>query len=130
MRSRRFSNFHCGFISAGLKCANPIMKKSEAFLFITIPIFCVVATTVFAAEIPAPRVEPKLVNPGPPPSDAIVLFDGKNLSQWTGKGGGEARWDIKDGVATVNGTGTISTKESFGDCQFHIEWASPIELKG
>ncbi len=72
--------------------------------------------------------EPKVVTPGDgnaPPSDAIVLFDGKDLSQWKN---GE-NWIIKDGYAITNKTG-IETKQSFGDCQLHIEWASPTIVKG
>lgn len=77
--------------------------------------------------------EPKMVDPGPaggPPADAIVLFGGKDLSQWTGKGGAAARWDVKDGVATVNKTSDITTKQEFGDVQLHVEWAAPAEVKG
>ena len=82
-------------------------------------------------EIPPPKDEPRVVDPDPPPSDAIVLFDGEDLSQWkSDKDGGPAKWVVKDGVATVNGTGGISTKQSFGDCQLHIEWATPAEVKG
>lgn len=72
--------------------------------------------------------EPKVVNPGPvggPPSDAIVLFDGKDLSQWEG---GD-KWKIEEGYAITTGGG-ITTKQGFGDCQFHIEFASPSEVKG
>jgi len=75
--------------------------------------------------------EPRVMNPGPPPADAIVLFDGTDLSHWqTRSGGKEAAWEVKDGVATVNGTGDIATKQPFGDCQLHIEWATPEEVKG
>ena len=74
--------------------------------------------------------EPRIINPGPPPSDAIVLFGGTDLSQWQSERGGKAGWDVKDGVATVNGTGSILTKQPFGDCQLHIEWATPVEVKG
>jgi hypothetical protein len=72
--------------------------------------------------------EPKVVDPGPvggPPSDAVVLFDGTDLSQWNG---GD-KWEIKDGYAVAAGGG-INTKESFGDCQLHVEWAAPEEVKG
>jgi len=72
--------------------------------------------------------EPPIVNPGPlggPPSDATVLFDGQDLSAWEG---GD-RWKIQDGYAIANGGG-LRTKDSFGDCQLHIEWASPAEVKG
>jgi hypothetical protein len=69
--------------------------------------------------------EPKVVDPGPPPSDAIVLFDGKDLSAWNG---GD-KWKIEDGAAIAHGGG-ISTKQAFGSCQLHVEWASPAEVKG
>jgi hypothetical protein len=74
--------------------------------------------------------EPRVINPGPPPADAIVLFDGTDLSQWQRESGGEAGWEVKDGVATVNKTGNIVTKQPFGDCQLHIEWATPAEVHG
>jgi hypothetical protein len=74
--------------------------------------------------------EPRVVDSGPPPADAIVLFDGTDLSQWQAEGGGKAAWEVKDGVATVNGKGDIVTKQPFGDCQLHIEWATPVEVSG
>ncbi len=68
--------------------------------------------------------EPPVVTPGKtnadPPSDAIILFDGKDLSAWKN---GE-NWTVKDGVATV-GHGDITTKQDFGDCQLHVEWSAP-----
>jgi hypothetical protein len=72
--------------------------------------------------------EPPVVNPGPtagPPSDAIVLFDGKDLSAWEG---GE-NWLVKDGIAVCRGGG-ITTKQSFGDCQIHVEWSAPTQIEG
>ncbi len=65
------------------------------------------------------------------PSDAIVLFDGNNLSAWENeKDGSKPKWKVEDGVLTVNpGTGSIKTKESFGDMQLHLEWRSPAEVK-
>jgi len=72
--------------------------------------------------------------PGQPPSDAIVLFDGSNLDAWetTKQGGGPANWTIVDGNAmeVAPKAGSIKTKQAFGDCQLHIEWASPKEVKG
>lgn len=99
-------------------------------MFSALLALCFFATTLFAAEVPEPTVEPRIINPGSPPSDAIILFDGKNLSKWKSANGGEAKWVIKDGAMTVNGTGSIVTKEEFGDCQLHVEWASPAEVKG
>jgi hypothetical protein len=73
--------------------------------------------------------EIKVITPGAVPSDAIVLFDGKNLDQWEStKDGGAAKWKLEDGAMTVvGGAGGISTKKLFGDCQLHIEWRSPME---
>jgi hypothetical protein len=72
--------------------------------------------------------------PGGPPSDAIVLFDGKDLSQWLQNFQGtvrEPRWKVENGYMEIVGrTGTIFTKEKFGDCQLHIEWAAPAEIEG
>src|SRR5437867_287416 len=72
--------------------------------------------------------EPPVIDPGPPggvPSDAIVLFDGKSLDAWEG---GD-KWKIDDGVATAAG-GTITSKQKFADCQLHVEFATPEEVKG
>lgn len=69
--------------------------------------------------------------PGIPPSDAIVLFDGTDLSKWVGRDGGPARWKVENGyMEVVPGTGDIMTKEHFGDCQLHLEWAAPAEVRG
>lgn len=84
----------------------------------------------------APKTEPPVItpgaNPGDPPSDAIILFDGKDLSNWKSlRGGGDARWDVANGYMQVKaGTGDILTKQEFGACQLHIEWATPSEVKG
>ena len=111
-----------------------IMNTSLFRSLLCLTILTFAAATGFAAqegEIPPPKDEPRVIDPGPPPADAIVLFDGKDLSQWkSDKDGGPARWQVKDGVATVNGTAGISTKQGFGDCQLHIEWATPAEVKG
>ncbi|RYY31628.1 MAG: DUF1080 domain-containing protein [Chitinophagaceae bacterium] len=65
------------------------------------------------------------------PSDAIILFDGKDASKWKAKDGGAVKWTVENGAITVKaGTGEISTKEGFGDCQLHIEWRTPAEVKG
>ena len=83
------------------------------------------------AEIPPPKEEPRVIDPGPPPSDAIVLFDGKDLSQWEDdRDGSAAKWEILPDGSTVSKVSKIRTKKSFGDCQLHIEWATPSEVKG
>lgn len=71
--------------------------------------------------------------PGTPPSDAVVLFDGTDLSKWksAGKAGGDAKWKVENGVMeVVPGTGDIETREHFGDAQIHLEWAAPTVVKG
>lgn len=75
-----------------------------------------------------PWKEPTMVKPGEPggpPSDAIVLFDGKNLDAWEG---GD-QWELRDGYALARNR-TIETKQNFGDVQLHLEFASPGEVKG
>lgn len=88
------------------------------------------------------RPQPKIVTPGTfstperagqPPSDAVVLFDGTDLSKWEGTkdGRGPAKWIVRDGYMEVApSTGDIQTRDGFGDCQLHIEWAAPSEVKG
>ncbi len=76
---------------------------------------------------------PPTVDPGDasrPPSDAIVLFDGTDLSAWVGRDGA-AQWLIEDGAMVVAaGTGDISTRAAFGDVQLHIEWQTPDRIVG
>lgn len=80
--------------------------------------------------------QPKVVTPGDiqsnsAPSDAIVLFDGKDLSAWESVNGGPAQWDVHDGVFTVNKkTGDIQTKQKFENYQLHIEWCVPENITG
>jgi len=79
---------------------------------------------------PVPIVTPA-AQPGQPPSDAIILFDGKDLSKWTSTRGGAASWDVSDGAMTVkSNSGGIKTTQTFGDIQLHVEWRSPIVVKG
>lgn len=70
-----------------------------------------------------------------PPSDAIVLFDGKDLSQWVQQGRGgvqqEPKWKVENGyMEIVPRTGRLVTKQKFGDCQLHVEWMVPNGTKG
>lgn len=81
---------------------------------------------------------PPVVSPGsvinvPPPSDAIVLFDGKGLDKWvsTNDPSKPAQWTVANGVFTVKkGTGNIQTKQDFQDYQLHIEWQVPANITG
>ncbi len=77
--------------------------------------------------------QPKIVTPAEKstdaPSDAIVLFDGKSLENWTSLDGTPSKWTLKDGEVTVlPGSGDMKTKKEFGDFQLHIEWHSPVQV--
>ena len=92
-----------------------------------------------AQELPPPektevwKPAPVMVDPGRhggPPSDAIVLFDGADLSAWRGRDGAP-QWTVADGAMTVRpGTGSLTTKRGFGDAQLHVEWRTPTEIVG
>jgi len=79
---------------------------------------------------------PRVVTPGrtdaQPPSDAIVLFDGRNLEQWVSVNDhGPARWTVADGILTVNKpAGNIETKRSFTNYHLHLEWRIPEGITG
>jgi Domain of Unknown Function (DUF1080) len=79
------------------------------------------------------RPAPKRVAPGPPaapvspPADAIVLFDGKDLSKWQDP---ETKCRLVDGCIEAVGGGNLTTKESFGSCQIHLEWMAPANFQG
>jgi hypothetical protein len=87
---------------------------------------------------PHPKVVTPAGTPGGAPSDATVLFDGKDLSKWVQRGRGanrgqmtDAHWKVENGYfITGGGTGDLLTREKFGDCQLHVEWSSPIEVHG
>ena len=100
--------------------------------------------TVFMAQAQEAKPEdteiytpvPPKVTPGSTceaaPSDAIILFGGKNLDQWVQADDmSPAKWDVKDGIITVNKHyGNIQTKQSFTNYQLHIEWREPIDIEG
>ena len=79
---------------------------------------------------PVPKkVEPAKGNTAP--SDAIVLFNGKDLANWESADGGKAEWTVQENNVTVKpGAGDIRTKQNFNDFQLHVEWRSPAEVKG
>ena len=96
---------------------------------------CTGATAQTAAKTsatPSPETAPAVVTPAPgdvlipAPSDAQVLFDGKDLAQWCRKDGSPAAWTVENGDMVVKAkSGNIQTKRNFGDCQLHIEWCTP-----
>lgn len=105
--------------------------------------FVVICSNVYSqAEPQLPPEATEFYEPAPPkvaageatntpPSDAIVLFDGENLSAWESENDNAApTWNVENEILTVNpGTGGIKTKQSFGDMQLHIEWRSPSEIE-
>lgn len=100
----------------------------KSFCFPLAAAFVQIASGSFAAD-PEPRVVTPGTTAGAPPSDAIVLFDGRDLSAWEGEGGGAPNWKVENGHAEVRGGG-ILTKEEFGAVQLHVEWAAPAEVQG
>ncbi|MFT4255894.1 MAG: DUF1080 domain-containing protein [Pseudoxanthomonas sp.] len=96
-------------------CAQDAPQADPAATEVWKPVPAVVATPVGAA-----------------PSDAVVLFDGKDLSAWESEqGGGDAPWTVADGAFTVvPGSKGIRTRQGFCDIQLHIEWRSPVETRG
>lgn len=116
-------------------------------------VFCVFAAPLLARQAPAqsgteaPRPRPQdtevwepvppVITPGDtagaPPSDAIVLFDGKDLSQWVSNKDSQspAGWTVADGILTVNKiAGNIETKRHFKNYQLHVEWRIPVGITG
>jgi hypothetical protein len=100
------------------------------------------ALTAFAATVPVikwktgdrSRPLPPMVTPGTDgsaPSDAVQLFNGKDLSGWQQRDGKPTVWKVKEGYFEVApGSGDMVTKQAFGDCQLHVEWATPNPAQG
>jgi hypothetical protein len=115
------------------------MKKKIFFM----PALLLAAATVNAQQTMKPE-ETEIYSPVPPvvtpgkscgdaPSDAIILFDGKNLDKWESVNDTTkpANWNVHDGIVTVNKkAGNIQTKESFMDYQLHLEWREPKDIEG
>ncbi|WP_295801520.1 DUF1080 domain-containing protein [Mucilaginibacter sp.] len=117
-------------------------------LFLTAALVCATVityaqTTIKQANIPSANPDnaevftpiPNTVVPGKTfsnaPSDAIVLFDGKNLDEWMSEDKSPAKWNVADGIVTVNKkAGDIETKRQFNSYQLHIEWRIPADIAG
>jgi hypothetical protein len=123
------------------------MRHRLLFFLVTTVLFCVFAVAQIMAgpklrwKIHAiERPHPSVINPGTPstearpgqpPSDAVILFDGSDLSKWHAQRGGPIKWKVVDGVIEcVGGAGYIETNQGFGDCQLHIEWSAPVPSRG
>lgn len=109
------------------------MIKPLFFLLVTLPLLAQKKMKPELTELWEPV--PEVIQPGEannPPSDAIVLFDGTDLSKWINSSTGQpADWIINpDGSMTVKRDGGIETSEEFGSVQLHIEWKTPMEING
>ena len=107
---------------------------------------CLVTSLLSAQQAPQPKPEdtevyqpvPKVVQPGAtptaPPSDAIILFDGKSLEEWVSAQDQQpAKWTVADGILTVDkgsGSGNIETRRKFKNYQLHLEWRIPENITG
>jgi len=77
-------------------------------------------------EQPRPPMVTPGEAPGQPPSDAVVLFGGEDLGAWASADGGPAEWKVENGyVEVVAGKGAVHTRDTFGDCQLHLEFSTP-----
>lgn len=125
------------------------MKISSLRLFFALPAIAVVHAQQGYTDTPiipgtkwrvhdGDRPRPPVIAPGasfsqlaPAPADAIVLFDGRDLSRWSNAKGDAAQWKIGDGFfETVRGTGMIRTRDKFADFQLHLEFATPSTVQG
>lgn len=89
---------------------------------------------------PATQPQPPIVTPGTEstqeqagaaPSDAVVLFDGTDIGAWTDTEGGEPRWVVEDGaMLPLRDAGYVKSRQEFGSCQLHVEWATPTRVEG
>jgi hypothetical protein len=114
-------------LAAALGCAQE-NKKHEAIGYSDTPVLPGQKWRVHDIERPHPPVVTPGEKPGDPPSDAVVLFDGKDLSQWMPQ---ERGWKMENGYfEVVPGTGGLVSKAKFGNCQIHVEWATPTVIKG
>jgi len=115
-------------------------KINRPILAVTSLIFLLIVTLTFCEKKGDPTLTevwepvPPVITPGDgtnPPSDAIFLFDGNDLSNWQHEDGSPAKWLVEEGAATVvKKAGNIFTKQAFGDCQLHVEWRTPLKVEG
>lgn len=98
----------------------PVARRVARLSFAP-PVAVVASALVLAC---APRAEEKQPAPVPPPAGAVVLLDGKDLSQWQRYGGGEPAWKLVDGAMEV-GSGDVITKDKFRDMKLHVEFMPP-----
>jgi hypothetical protein len=126
-------------IAAGQQAAgggqNPPQAKTGDLGFTDTPMLPGMPWHVHDPARPKPPIVAPGASPGAPPSDAIVLFDGKDLSKWSqhGRNGEmlEPQWPLREGYFETGArTGSLYTRESFGDVQLHVEWSAPTPVVG
>lgn len=118
----------------------PCVGAVPALPFALLAVGLLVPGTASAQQWPVhslDRPRPRVVDPGPepspmpPPSDAIVLFAGKDLTEWQSEDGSPAKWIVRDGyVEVLPQSGALRTKRRFGNVQLHLEWAAPTPPSG
>jgi hypothetical protein len=127
------------FISLFLSVAAGQTKPNHDDGFKDTPMLPGLPYHVHDSDRPHPAVVTPSNQPGGPPSDAVILFDGKDLSAWMGhpstitKAGaaGPPEWKVENGYfEVVPKTGDLATKEKFGDCQVHVEWSERPDVTG
>jgi len=136
MRHKTFTLFATALCLAIALSAQ--QKKGADLGFTDTPILPGQKWHVHDPDRPHPHVVTPGKEPGAAPSDAVVLFDGKDLSKWTQHGKGadsaklvDAQWKIENGYfEVVPGTGDLFTREKFGDCQLHVEWSELPDVTG
>jgi hypothetical protein len=128
MQTLKFFSSAC--LAVGISVAAPNVFAVEGFT--NTPF---VPGTPWRMHDPA-RPQPRVVTPGatfsqggPAPSDAVVLFNGKDFSKWEGEQG-EVKWKIENDYMETTKTGRIRTKDEFGDFQLHLEFATPAKVEG
>jgi hypothetical protein len=123
-----------------MKSSKTFLKLNFALVAVALPVLRFACNVIAAPdpnwldhdrERPAPLVVDAGTasteeQPGRPPSDAVILFDGKDLSQWVAMDGSPTKWRKGDGyMECVKGSGYVRTLQNFGDCQLHVEWTAP-----
>lgn len=135
MMLRTFSGIFClAFIAALGQIAQKNMDSGPGQGYSDTPVIPGQKWRVHDKERPRPAVVTPGAQPGQPPSDAVVLFDGKDSSKWLQVRRGEKvpfSWKVENGyMECVPRVGDLMTKEKFGDAQYHIEWSSPMVMDG
>jgi 3-keto-disaccharide hydrolase len=123
---------------AGASVSEAQQKANADLGFTDTPMLPNLPYHVHDPDRPHPKIVIPANTPFGAPSDATVLFGGKDLSKWNQRGRGADRgkmvdpqWKVGDGYFEVApGTGDLLTREKFGDCQLHVEWSSPAEVRG